>query len=539
MNAISIYYLKSGIALSILYALYWFILRNGTHFKLNRFILLFSLLFSFVLPFFSFDFLFKAESTIPTFTIVFDETSTQTAIKILNTTSGWGLWQVLKIIYFAGCGFVIIRLIYQAIYIHAVVQMSEKFNYQGLTVILVSSDITPFSYFYRIFIPADKYNDQSLASVLEHERSHLQQFHLLDLLVIELLIIIQWFNPFIWFYERSLKEIHEYLADEAVLKKGVKQGSYQALLINQAIGGPVFTITNQFNQSLIKKRIIMMTKMKTPGKAKLKALLFVPLVAVLMVAFANPQKLSYPVSDLSAGVTEAISNHSNTSETETLHGREQNQAQKIIIKGKVTDMKTGEPLPGVNIVIANTTVGTQTDISGNYAIKSESSNSVLVFSFIGYKIVKESIGNRENIDVKLETDSYTIDFSKGNQMLAPDKKKENQENTKTTKDEPIYIAVEENPSYPGGTDALKEFIKKNLQYPEEAKKKKVEGTVMVCFIINPQGKVNDTKVIKGVNPLLDKEAIRLVNSINNWKPGYQNGKSVKFMVNIPIVFSLK
>ena len=100
--------------------------------------------------------------------------------------------------------------------------------------------------------------------------------------------VLQWFNPVMWFYEKSIKEVHEYLADDAVLHSGSNQGKYQALLVNQAIGGPVFILTNQFNQSLIKKRIMMMKKMKTSQMAKFKALLILPLIAGLMLAFMNP-----------------------------------------------------------------------------------------------------------------------------------------------------------------------------------------------------------------------------------------------------------
>jgi beta-lactamase regulating signal transducer with metallopeptidase domain len=115
------------------------------------------------------------------------------------------------------------------------------------------------------------------------------QRHYLDLFIIETLAVIHWFNPVVWFYERSLKETHEYLADEAVLSTGENAGKYKAILVNQAMGGPVFVFTNQFNQSLIKKRIIMMNKIKSPRWAKLKALLFVPLMAAILVAFANPK----------------------------------------------------------------------------------------------------------------------------------------------------------------------------------------------------------------------------------------------------------
>ena len=528
MTTATLYFLKSGIALAVFYGLYWIVMRNGTHFKLNRFILLSSLVLSFLLPLLSFGFLQKVEPALPSFTIVFDDSQGQSEGNHLTATStayGWPLW---KIIYLAGCAFVFARLVYQAIYIRAISQMSKKITFQGITVILVSSEITPFSYMNRIFIPDGKYTDHALTSVIEHERSHLKQYHLLDILMIEMAIAFQWFNPFVWFYERSLKEIHEYLADDAVLKKGIPQGNYQALLVNEAIGGPVFTMSNQFNQSLIKKRIVMMTKMKTSGKSQLKALLFVPVIAVLIMAFAYPQKISKSVSNRSFENSKPVSSSV------------QGQPQEFIVTGTITEKATGEPLPGVNVVIEGTTTGTQTDNMGNYSIKAEGSNAVLVFSFIGYKTQKRIVvGNINNSDVQLETYGYTIDFSKGNQLVGEKKENEKEKTETPQKDKNLFVVVEEYPSFPGGTNALQKFIKSNLKYPEEAVKAKIEGTVMVSFMISAKGKVGDVKVYEGVNNLLSMEAFRIASLIPDWNPGHQNGKAVRFMVNVPIEFKLK
>lgn len=279
----------------------------------------------------------------------------------------------------------------------------------------------------------------------------------------------------------------------------------------------------------------MMTKMKTSGKSQLKALLFMPLIAVLLLAFTYPQKVNRPVSNLQAiesGVlSKSVLNPQTRVASITL------QTQEIEVKGKVVDMKTGEPIPGLHVTIAATTIGTQTDISGNYTIKAESSNSTLVFSFVGYKTIIQPIGSSRKIDVKMDVESHTIDFSKENYMVADVNGKK--ERSSFVKDKEVFVAVEENPSFTGGTDALKAFIQKNLRYPEEAKKSKTEGKVMVQFVINVKGKVQDSKVIQGIDPLLNKEAMRIVNLIPDWNPGLQNGKSVKYTVNIPIDFKLK
>ncbi len=520
MNPLVLYIIKSGIALSLFYILYWTLLRYGTHFKLNRFILLSSLFFSFLLPFISFDFLLKVEPTLPTFTIDFNGSSTQQTVFSVANNAPLSIWQILKTLYLIGSLVVVARLIYQAWSIRVLEKKSVKTTYQGVTIIVVSSDITPFSYFNKIFIPSTKFDHHSIESVIEHERSHLQQFHLLDLILMEAAIVVQWFNPFIWLYEQSFREIHEYLADDAVLKKGVNQGKYQALLVNEAIGGPIFAITNQFNQSLIKKRIIMMTKMKTPKKATLKALLFVPLILVLMLSFASQK------NEGQAFATSSIGN------------------EEITIHGKIVELKTSNPIDGVHVTVEGSTIGTTADSKGNYSIKVPKV-SALVFSHIGHvtvifptsTILKVTGNLKESFDLMLEPETYNINFSLGNQMIPDYRKDMTQVNNKTNKNEPVFVVVEENPSYPGGTNALLEFIKTNLKYPDAARKAKIEGTVMATFTITAEGKTTNCKIVRSVNPLLDQEALRIVGLFNNWNPGKQNGKAVKCMVNIPIEFT--
>jgi TonB family protein len=102
----------------------------------------------------------------------------------------------------------------------------------------------------------------------------------------------------------------------------------------------------------------------------------------------------------------------------------------------------------------------------------------------------------------------------------------------------MYVVVEENPSYPGGLGALYQFLQANLQYPESARQNKVEGTVLVQYTIDKEGVIRQAKVMRGVSPELDREALRLTNLITGWKPATQNGKSLKRVVTMPVQFNL-
>ncbi len=107
-----------------------------------------------------------------------------------------------------------------------------------------------------------------------------------------------------------------------------------------------------------------------------------------------------------------------------------------------------------------------------------------------------------------------------------------------TEEDPVFYIVEEMPEYPGGEDAMKKFISENVKYPEEAQKKKIEGKVFVSFIVSENGKVKNAKVARSIDPLIDKEALRVINSMPEWTPGKQRGKKVNVQFTLPINFSL-
>ena len=139
----------------------------------------------------------------------------------------------------------------------------------------------------------------------------------MDLLILEMITIFQWFNPFVWMYLRSLKEIHEYQADSAVLTEGQDTGRYQALLVNQLTGAEVFRLSNAFSKSLTKKRMIMMTKMKSKKSAWLKALIAMPALAILLMAFASKPTVTLP-------------------------------GEPVVVKGQVVEAENQSPMPGVS-----------------------------------------------------------------------------------------------------------------------------------------------------------------------------------------------
>lgn len=509
MNSFIEYSLKTGISLVVLYLFYWIVLRKDTHLMINRAVLLLSLIISIVLPLVSF-FIVKIPiitESLPVSVIDFGASALPVdtvAITSKTTSLTSSFWKTISIIYITGAVIVFVRLIYQAIFIKAISRLSKKTRHNGYTIISMSTEMVPFSYFKRIFIPESKMDDSSFDNIIAHERSHLIQWHYADLIIVEIITVLQWFNPIVWFYEKSIKEVHEYLADEAVLNMGKNQGIYQALLVNQAIGGPVFILTNQFNQSLIKKRIIMMTKSKTPRAAKLKALLLMPLVSCLLLAFASPQIKGQPMSD----------------------------GKQITVSGKVTEQSTGNAVSGCTVCIKGTTIGTVADEHGNYEITVNGSSDVLVFTFVGLRTVETGVQSNSIINVQMEPDIYQLDFSKGNTLIKDEAKGKNS----GSEPKEVFVVVEELPGYPGGTDALHEFLIANLNYPEKERANGIGGRVIVTFIINSEGVVTDAKILRGISPDIDKEALRLTCLLKGWSPARQAGKPISMAINLPIDF---
>ncbi len=169
--------------------------------------------------------------------------------------------------------------------------ISEKKKQHGFTIIYINKSCIPFAFFNLIFI-SKTIKNENIQQIIEHEKIHAKQFHTIDLLLTELLVAAMWFNPFIWMYKRALQQVHEFLADEGVLNSGIDQLEYQSILVNQAAEGSLVAVSSNFSYSLIKKRIMMMSKTKTHGHLGYKLLFLVPLLFVLIfaVSCANGQE---------------------------------------------------------------------------------------------------------------------------------------------------------------------------------------------------------------------------------------------------------
>jgi beta-lactamase regulating signal transducer with metallopeptidase domain len=261
--------------------MYRIFLSRETFFRTNRLYLLFAIPLSFIIPLINISSPFVTAKAIGARYLSSEGAGA--------ATHSFGFMDIVGIVYLLGASFFLVCFVYKLIQLS---MMIKKYGFQKcgkLNLVYIEEDTAPFSFFNYFFLNKSHISQHDLLRIIDHELVHINQHHTIDLIVIELLMIIQWFNPFVRPYKKSLKETHEYLADNQVIAQGCPRAKYQLLIFEQHVGMNLFEFVNNFNHSLIKRRITMMTKGKSKSWAKSKFLLLVPVVCFLVLAFANPR----------------------------------------------------------------------------------------------------------------------------------------------------------------------------------------------------------------------------------------------------------
>jgi TonB family protein len=297
MSEIIVYLLQSSAILAVLYTVYWLFLRKDTYFQVNRFYLLSALMLSILVPLFKIR-LMTGGAVSPV--IILLDPVLITPEKVEKITANHLSWlEMSGVIYITGVFIFTLRLLVQLTQLLILVRRNKITHQDGANLVFVDKGYSPFSFFNLIFIRKEYYIDGKLTPVVAHEKIHIQQYHTVDLLLIEIAIIIQWFNPFAWFLGKSVKHVHEFLADEGVLKKGFRKSDYQTLILNEAMGLQINNLTNNFNVSLLKQRITMMTKARSASWSLIKVGFALPAFFAVLFLFTAGS-----INNLSAQDTE-------------------------------------------------------------------------------------------------------------------------------------------------------------------------------------------------------------------------------------------
>lgn len=526
MGTFLVYILKSAVCLAIFYLFYRLLLSKETFHRFNRMALLGVMLLSCLLP--------LVKVTVEQASPVNAQVMSMEDLLLMYQWNSEAVveegsrpfhWQEgLVLVYFVGLFFVIVRHLWSLGRMLYLIRHSrcERLD-NGIRLVVHRRKLAPFSWM-RYIVISETDLKESGHHILVHEMAHIHHRHSWDLLLTEACAWLQWFNPAIWLLKQELQNIHEYEADEEVLRQGINAKEYQMLLIKKAVGARLYSIANSFNHSSLKKRITMMIRKKSNPWARAKYLYVLPLAAVTVAAFARPE-ISKPLDEISSVKVNDLSAVLETYADKNVS----NPAEKTKLKMKVVDEK-GKPIIAATVLVANTTNGTITDENGNFTLEVGSDQSIQV-AYIGMSTVtmsvKDCLKKADQTIVLTESDT-----KKDVKVVASAPQA-------VTSDDQTFSVVEQMPEYPGGMRAGLEFMARNLRYPTKAREAGKQGRVIVQFVVRKDGSLSDFKVLRPVDPWLDAEAIRVISTMPKWKPGMQDGKPVSVKFTLPVTFMLE
>lgn len=502
------YLLKVAICWLVFYVLYRLVLEKTTFFRLNRAYLLITLLLGLVVPLVRISMgappdpstgsNWLPEVVVQANTLVNQPYTLPTITVQVPSSASWSIWPWL---YWGGVGYCLLRFLIGLIQLHLIYRRGQKQRMGEYTLVYSEEVKAPFSFMRCLFWPAEL-EDENLEReyMLRHEETHIQQYHTLDVLLSEVIKAICWFNPLAYRYSQALRDVHEYLADAAVLKTANRK-QYGHLLIRQSLSGPSIALVNHFSTSQLKKRIHMMMRKKTQGRAQLRYALTLPLIVGLGFLFAQFRL------EAQTPTTEA------TKLPPPPPAMVPSVVEKKQVKGEV-----------------------YSSIPTQVVIKSDTIPAQLKEKVVPGFPIERKIVQSFPLDQSKEKEVVVSDFTMPN--VAKEVVVVGYPATNGTPD-PIFKIVEKMPEYPGGMTSMLQFLAKNIRYPETAKKENIEGMVVVQFVIAKDGSIRDPHVVKGIGGGANEEAVRVVNMMPKWTPGTQKGQNVDVQFNLPIRFQLE
>ena len=465
-----IYLIKVNASIILFYLCYKLLFQRDTFWMLRRTYLMVSVLFSFIYPLFSIEGWLKKQEPIMSAisSIQLDE--------LVISPSGvrnLGLFTVENVLWAVFVLVALFMTFHILIQFYTIVRRrlkGTKTSLMHIPIIRIDEKITPFSFFQWIFINPKLHSEPETAEILEHELTHVRQYHSVDVIVAQIQKMFCWFNPAAWLLEREIRYNLEYIADNQVLNSGFEPKKYQYHLLSLSYEPAESKLGNQFNVSPIKKRIKMMNSKKTKKSGLLKYALIIPIALVML--------LMSTMQDMIAATKNSVLEQT---------------PQEVII-----------PISSSKIV-----QGKRTSV--------DSAKKGIAVAEIKEHKEKESA----------ELDEIVVVGYSSN------------EKQESEKDKKVYDVVEVPPVFAGGEKAMFEYLSKNIRYPVEAQKQKIQGRVVVQFVVNDEGKVSSAKIVNSIDTYLDAEALRIINAMPDWTPGKQGGKNVSVRYVLPIQFKLQ
>ena len=565
MSAVLLYSIKSAIVLTMLYLPYILMLRRESFFRFNRMVLLGILLLSLVLPlcnvpWMSLDHqpvvqvaqLQMLELGIPVHVLPEVQVLAEKQEESFFTFS---LFHLFTFIYIIGMVALLAARLWQIARLQFGMRKGVLWHNdeQGVRIYCHSDNVAPFSWMRNIVIGEKDYDEAGREIVL-HEMGHIQGRHSWDVVLLTLVQMLQWWNPLCYVLGISLRDVHEYEADNFVLEQGVSAQGYQLLLIRKAVGSGGYPFANSFNHSLTKKRITMMKKIKSNPWMKSKALYVIPVAALALSAFATPKfvaPIEETVSKLEGKGTE------NSANLQTSEGKrkvvELKNVSKVLVDGKeMTPQEAMEAVKGKEI---QNSLITQSDGSEALSIKTrgtkdalivlngkileipkdaardinseeqltkllninaediesitvlqkdaaiakwgdKGANGVIVINTKSKDDVKELVKKLPGAEMD-DDGNITVNGRSVAKIMLNDKEVFNNNDT-------IYNVVKERAKFPGGDEECFKFMSENIRYPKLCQEFGVQGRVIVRFVIEKDGSITHIEKVRGAGMTLSE-----------------------------------
>ncbi len=508
------YLLKLTAYWLVLYLCYALWLRQQTFLRWNRAYLLGSLVAGFVLP------LVTYPEAAPPMPVVYEVSVTAFTVSAAPSPSLLTWENALWAGYFLGVLFMLGRLFRHFRRLFSLIRKGESIEMDDHTLVLLDDnsvdEASPgsFSFLRWIVISRSDY-ESNFDTILNHELVHLRQHHSWDVIFLEVLQVVFWFNPILLIYKKTLQLVHEFLADEQA--KADNRDRYAEFLVSYALNSPTLVLTNQFFTSkLLKNRIVMLYKNKNSNWSLGKYA-----AVALMIGFT-----ALTVASCERDVVPSAAN-----------GEE-------MVKGNINvtgiiNTPDHKPLRGATVTDSQGKKSTTTDAAGRFSFKVPSGSDMKV-SAPGFGTMDLKVNPKyRNADYNIAMSSK--DGKPGNMSFAPSTDKQSVKVTVQTgevNDETIFMVVENQPEFPGGRDEMFKYLGQNIKYPEAAAKANVTGKVFVNFVVTTEGEIKDITILKGIGFGADAEAVRVVKNMPRWKPGMQSGRAVNVRYNLPIAFEI-
>ena len=570
MSAVLLYSIKSAIVLTMLYLPYMLMLRRESFFRFNRMVLLSILLLSLVLPlcnvpWMSLDHqpvvqaaqLQMLELGIPVH--VLPEVQVLAEGAASQGTSRFSVFFLVSLIYIIGMVALLAARLWQVARLQfgmrkGVLWHSDE---QGVRIYCHSDNVAPFSWMRNIVIGEKDYDEAGREIVL-HEMGHIQGRHSWDVVLLTLVQMLQWWNPLCYVLGISLRDVHEYEADNFVLEQGVSAQGYQLLLIRKAVGSGGYPFANSFNHSLTKKRITMMKKIKSNPWMKSKALYVIPVAALALSAFATPKfvaPIEETVSKLEGKGTE------NSANLQTSEGKrkvvELKNVSKVLVDGKeMTPQEAMEAVKGKEI---QNSLITQPDGTEALSIKTRGTKDALIV--LNGKILEipkdaaRDINSEEQLTKLLNINAEDVESiavlqkdeatkvwgdkgANGAIVINTKSKDDVKELVKKlpgaemdddgnitvngksvakimlndraifNNNDTIYNVVKERAKFPGGDEECYKFLAQNVRYPKLCQEFGVQGRVIVRFVIEKDGSISHIEKIRAPSQALTEVTVQ-------------------------------